>query len=286
MRRSPSSRIACVQMCSGRTPADNIDTVAKMVREAAAAGATFVATPEMTNVIEAKRADLIEKVGTQANDASVDALTGLARDLKITLLAGSLALRDAGDRLVNRSLLFAPDGSTIAHYDKVHMFDVELDNGERYHESRSYTAGSRAVVADTQNGRLGMTICYDLRFPALYRLLAQTGAEILAVPSAFTRPTGMAHWDVLLRARAIETGSYVVAPAQSGVHESGRKTYGHSLIISPWGEIIAEAGVDVGILVADIDLDAVHAARQRIPSLEHDRAFEEPRQSDQMKVAS
>ena len=286
MAGSSPSRIACVQMCSGRMPADNMAAVAKLVREAADAGATFIATPEMTNVIESKRSNLIEKVGTQADDPSVAALAELARELGITLLAGSLALRDGDDRLVNRSLLYAPDGSITAHYDKMHMFDVELESGESYHESRSYTAGTRAVVADTAHGRLGMTICYDLRFPALYRTLAQAGAEILAIPSAFTRPTGKAHWEVLLRARAIETGSYVVAPAQCGVHESGRKTYGHSMMVAPWGEIVAEAGSDVGILVADIDLDAVKAARRRIPALEHDRPFNGPGRGDYMRVAS
>ncbi|MGI9464645.1 MAG: carbon-nitrogen hydrolase family protein [Aestuariivirgaceae bacterium] len=280
------SRVACIQMCSGRNPAANMEAVAELVRQAAEAGAGLVVTPEMTNVIESKRDRLIEKVGCQDDDLSVKALAGLARDLGITLLAGSVALRDGDDRLVNRSLLFAPDGSLAARYDKMHMFDVELDGGESYRESRSYSAGDRAVVANTPQGRLGMTICYDLRFPALYRVLAQAGAEILTIPSAFTRPTGRAHWEVLLRARAIETGSYVVAPAQTGIHESGRKTYGHSMIVAPWGDVVAEAGEEVGILVADLDLDAVKAARERIPSLQHDRVFTGPGRGDEMKVAS
>ena len=283
MGRQSRCRIACVQMCAGREPAENIDAAAILVRQAAEAGATLVATPEMTNIIESKRDVLIAKVARQADDASVKALADLARELGITLLAGSLALRDADDRLVNRSLLFAADGSIVATYDKVHMFDVELEGGECYRESRCYTAGRRAVIADVPEGRLGMTICYDMRFPALYRVLAQAGAQIMTVPSAFTRPTGEAHWEVLLRARAIETGSFVIAPAQSGVHESGRKTYGHSMIVAPWGEVIAEAGEATGILVADLDLDAVNAARRRIPALEHDRAFAGP---NTMKIAS
>ncbi len=280
------SRVACVQMCSGRDPAANMADVALLVREAAEVGASLVVTPEMTNVIESRRDRLIEKVGRQEDDLSVKALARLAQDLKITLLAGSVALRDGDDRLVNRSLLFAPDGSLCARYDKMHMFDVKLDNGENYRESRSYTAGNRAVIADTREGRLGLTICYDVRFPELYRVLAQAGAEILTVPSAFTRSTGKAHWETLLRARAIETGSYVVAPAQSGVHESGRKTYGHSMIVAPWGEVVATAGEDIGILVANLDLDAVKAARQRIPALEHDRVFKGPGNQDDIRVAS
>lgn len=286
MAQQMKSRVACVQMCSGLTPEANIGEVERLIRQAVVDGATLVATPEMTNVIEAKRDRLIGKVGQQHDDASVKRMAGLAGELNITLLVGSLALREGEDKLVNRSLLFAPDGGLIAHYDKVHMFDVELEGGESYHESRSYQAGTRAVVADAREGRIGMTVCYDMRFAALYRLLAQAGADIITVPSAFTRPTGRAHWEVLLRARAIETGCYVLAPAQTGVHESGRKTYGHSMIVAPWGEIIGELGEDTGILVADIDLDDVNAARRKVPALEHDRAFSGPDRGEFIKVAS
>ena len=277
-------KIACVQMCSGLSPETNIASASALIREAAAQGASFVATPEMTNVIESKHDRLLGKVGTQDDDASLVRLRGLAGGLGITLLIGSLALRE-DDMLVNRSFLLAPDGGVLAHYDKMHMFDVQLDGGESYHESRRYLAGTRAVVADGPEARFGMTICYDMRFPALYRLLAQNGAQIITVPSAFTRPTGRAHWEVLLRARAIETGCYVVAPAQCGEHESGRKTYGHSMVVAPWGEIVAELGEEPGVVVADIDLDAVKAARRKIPALEHDRPFTGPGRGDFVRVA-
>ncbi|NNE23711.1 MAG: carbon-nitrogen hydrolase family protein [Rhizobiales bacterium] len=286
MAQQVKSRVACIQTCSGLRPAANIDDAEGLIRRAVADGATLVATPEMTNVIESKRDRLLGKVGQQLDDPSVKRLAELAGELNITLLVGSLALRDGDDKLVNRSLLFAPDGTLVAHYDKVHMFDVELEGGERYHESRSYQAGTRAVIADAREGRIGMTICYDMRFAALYRILAQAGAEIITIPSAFTRPTGKAHWEVLLRARAIETGCYVLAPAQSGVHESGRKTYGHSMIVAPWGEVVGEMGEDTGILVADIDLDEVKAARRKVPALEHDRAFAGPGRSEFIRVAS
>jgi predicted amidohydrolase len=277
-------KVACIQMCSGLTPENNIEAASALIRQAVAEGADFIATPEMTNVIESKRERLLDKVGTQEDDASLSALRALARELRITLLIGSLALRDQG-LLVNRSFLIAPDGNVLAHYDKVHMFDVQLDGGESYHESRSYRPGSRAVVADAPGARVGLTICYDMRFAALYRLLAQNGAEIVTVPSAFTRPTGRAHWEVLLRARAIETGCYVLEPAQTGEHESGRKTYGHSLIVAPWGEIVGEMGEEPGFLVADINLDAVKAARRKIPALEHDRPFKGPGRGDFVRVA-
>ena len=286
MARQLKHRVACIQMCSGLTPAANIDDVSDLIRQAAGDGATLVATPEMTNVIEAKRDRLLGKIGRQEDDASVKRLGDLAAELKITLLVGSVALREANGKLVNRSLLFDNEGSLTAYYDKVHMFDVDLEDGESYHESRSYQPGQRAVVADVRQGRIGLTICYDMRFASLYRLLAQSGAEIITVPSAFTRPTGKAHWEVLLRARAIETGCYVLAPAQTGEHESGRKTYGHSMIAAPWGEIVAALGEDTGILVADIDLNGVNAARRNVPALDQDRAFAGPGQSEFVRVAS
>ena len=278
-------RIACVQMCSGLTPEHNIEFASDLIRQAAGEGASFVATPEMTNVIEAKRERLLTKVGYAEDDRSVLQLASLAGELGVTLSVGSVALRDGDDKLVNRSFLIGPDGQTLATYDKVHMFDVQLEGGESYHESRSYQAGKRAVVADAEGVRFGLTICYDMRFAALYRLLAQAGAEIITVPSAFTRPTGRAHWEVLLRARAIETGCYIVAAAQCGEHESGRKTYGHSMVVAPWGEIVAEMGEETGFIMAEIDLDAVKTARRKIPALEHDRPFKGPGRSDYVRVA-
>jgi predicted amidohydrolase len=260
-------------MCSGSEPVANIAWASGRIRRAAADGAALVATPEMTNIIEPRRAVLWEKVEEEAADPSAAALGALARELGIWLAAGSLALR-SGDRLVNRSLLFAPDGRVAARYDKIHLFDVMLPNGETYRESSSYDGGNAIVTADLGPIRLGLSICYDLRFPQLFRAEALAGADLLTVPAAFTRQTGEAHWHVLLRARAIENGCFVLAAAQAGRHESGRETYGHSLIVNPWGEIVAEAGVDPGVIVADIAPGEVAAARQRIPSLQHDRPFQ------------
>jgi predicted amidohydrolase len=257
-------------MCSGLEPAANIAEATLLVRRAVDDGAEFVATPEMTNVIEPRRALLWGKVGEEAEDFSVGALAALAQELGIWLSAGSLALR-SGDRLVNRSLLYAPDGRIAARYDKVHLFDVALPNGESYRESGSYDGGGRAVTADIGSIRLGLTICYDLRFPQLYLALAGAGASVLAVPSAFTTLTGEAHWHVLLRARAIETGSFVLAAAQGGRHESGRETYGHSLVVDPWGRILAEAQDGPGIIVTTIDAEQAVEARRRIPALRHQR---------------
>ena len=265
-------RVGLVQMCSGLETAANIAEASRLVRRAAGDGAEFVATPEMTNVIEPRRAVLWEKVREEAEDPSVAALSALAHELGIWLSVGSLALR-SGDRLVNRSLLYAPDGRVAARYDKVHLFDVALPNGESYRESGSYDGGARAVSVDIGSIRLGLTICYDLRFPQLYLALANAGASVLAVPSAFTRVTGEAHWHVLLRARAIETGSFVLAAAQAGRHESGRETYGHSLVIDPWGRILAEALDEPGIIVTEIDAQQAVEARRRIPALRNQRAI-------------
>jgi deaminated glutathione amidase len=265
-------RVGLVQMCSGLETAANVAEARRLVRRAAGDGAEFVATPEMTNVIEPRRAVLWEKVREEAEDPSVAALSALAHELGIWLSVGSLALR-SGDRLVNRSLLYAPDGRVAARYDKVHLFDVALPNGESYRESGSYDGGARAVSVDIGSIRLGLTICYDLRFPQLYLALANAGASVLAVPSAFTRVTGEAHWHVLLRARAIETGSFVLAAAQGGRHESGRETYGHSLVIDPWGRILAEALDEPGIIVTEIDAQQAVEARRRIPALRHQRAI-------------
>jgi predicted amidohydrolase len=267
-------RVGLVQMRTGRTVEKNLQDASALVREAARQGATYVQTPEITTLMEMDRERLFAAIRPQAADPSIPRFAELARELGIWLHIGSMPILLAAGRIANRSLLFSPDGAIAASFDKIHMFDVELPGGESYRESRNYQPGNTGVVADLPWGRLGLTVCYDLRFPHLYRALAKAGADVLAIPSAFTRKTGEAHWHVLLRARAIENGCFVLAAAQAGRHESGRETYGHSLIVNPWGEIIAEAGVDPGVIVADIALGEVAAARQRIPSLQHDRPFQ------------
>ncbi|MBL8905249.1 MAG: carbon-nitrogen hydrolase family protein [Rhizobiales bacterium] len=257
---------ALLQLCSGRDVERNIAEASSLIRAAAAQGAQFVLTPEMTNVIEPDRPRLKSVVKPEDEDPGVAAFAACACELNVWLLIGSLALRGENGKLVNRSLLFAPDGQRLARYDKIHLFDVDLPTGERIRESEAYCGGQAAPIVATPWGGLGLTICYDVRFPALYRQLAQQGADFIAVPSAFTVPTGEAHWHVLLRARAVETGAYVLAPAQSGHHESGRRTYGHSLVVSPWGVIEADAGTEPGIVFAKLDRAAVDEARARIPA--------------------
>ena len=230
-------------------------------------------TPEMTNILEPDRPRLRSLARPEAEDESVAAFSALAEELGLWLNIGSLALKGPGDKLLNRSLLFAPNGAIAARYDKIHLFDVDLPTGESLRESHAYDGGAQAVLVETPLGPIGLTICYDMRFPHLYRALAKAGAKLFTVPSAFTVPTGHAHWHVLLRARAIETGSFVLAAAQGGRHESGRETYGHSLIVSPWGEVLAEAGIEPGLVIADIDLAQADVARARIPALVHDRAI-------------
>jgi predicted amidohydrolase len=264
-------RAGLVQMRSGRGMARNLADAAELIRQARAEGADVVSTPEMTNILEPDRPRLRALARPEAEDESVRHFAVLAGELGIWLNIGSLALRGAGDRLVNRSFLFAPDGSIAARYDKIHLFDVDLPSGESLRESHAYESGASAVLADTALGPIGLTICYDIRFPSLYRALAKAGAKLFTVPSAFTVPTGEAHWHVLLRARAIETGSFVLAAAQGGKHESGRETYGHSLIVSPWGEVLGEAGTDPGVVLADVDLSLADQVRARIPALQHDR---------------
>lgn len=268
-------RAACIQMRSGVDVMPNIAMATGLIREAAGQGAGFIATPEMTNLLDIRPGMARPKLVAQDDDATLAALRALARELGIWLLIGSIALTLEGEnRFANRSYLIGPDGAVRARYDKIHMFDVEVGDGQSYRESRAYRPGESAVLADTDFGTVGMTICYDVRFPHLYRQLAQAGASILTVPAAFTRVTGEAHWHVLLRARAIETGCFVVAPAQGGRHEDGRETFGHSLIISPWGEVLAEADhAEPGIIWADLDLNQVDTARRRIPSLGNDQAF-------------
>jgi predicted amidohydrolase len=276
-------RAALVQLCSGDDPAANLAVTERLVREAAAGGAALVLTPECTNIVSASRARQRALLATEAEDPTLARLRALAAELEVWLLVGSLCLvgDPGGDgRFVNRSLLLGPDGAVHARYDKIHMFDVDVGEGETYRESAAFRPGDVAVVAEAAGVRLGLSVCYDLRFAHLYRDLAKAGATLLAVPSAFTVPTGRAHWHVLLRARAIETGCFVLAPAQSGRHATvegrTRETYGHSLAVGPWGEILADAGEPVGVTFVDIDPDASARARGRIPALRHDRPYAGP----------
>jgi predicted amidohydrolase len=267
-------KAAMIQMRSGLQPSVNIDEAVRMIGEAKSAGADYVLTPEMTNILAAKREQLFAAVVEEEADASLATLRELARKLGIFVHVGSLAIKVSQDRAANRSFLVDPKGNIVARYDKIHMFDVDLADGESYRESRNYRPGELAVLADLPWGRLGLTVCYDLRFPALYRALAEAGATMLTIPSAFTKQTGEAHWHVLMRTRAIENGSFVFAAAQGGRHENGRDTYGHSLIVDPWGRIIAEGGTEPGVVMAEIDPAEIANARARIPSLQHGRRFE------------
>jgi predicted amidohydrolase len=267
-------KAAMIQLRSGLTPAANIDLAARLIAEARDAGASYVQTPEMTNILAAKREQLFAAIAEEDSDPSLAALRDLARKLGVYVHAGSLAIKVSPDKAANRGFVIDPHGDIVARYDKIHMFDVDLANGESYRESNNYRPGELGVVTDLPWGRLGVTICYDLRFPALYRALAEAGASMLAIPAAFTKQTGEAHWHVLMRARAIENGSFVLAAAQGGQHENGRSTFGHSVIVDPWGRILAEGGTEPGIVVAEIDPAEVAAARGRIPSLQHGRRFE------------
>jgi len=267
-------RVGLIQMRSGRSPQANFEVAAALIREAKAGGADYVQTPEMSNIMETDRARFFAALSPEEDDLMLAGMRELARSCGLYVHLGSLAVRASADKAANRSFLIDPHGEIIARYDKIHMFDVDLASGESYRESRNYRAGEVAVLADLPWGRLGLTICYDLRFPALYRALAEAGAIFVSIPSAFTKQTGEAHWHVLLRARAIENGCFVFAAAQGGTHENGRNTYGHSLAIGPWGELIVEAGAEPGVSLADIDPEAVAAARSRIPSLQHGRRFE------------
>jgi deaminated glutathione amidase len=267
-------KAAMIQMRSGLKPAANIDAAVRLINEAKSAGAEYVLTPEMTNILAAKREQLFGAIGAEETDPSLATLRELARQLGVYIHIGSLAVSLSPERAVNRSFLVDPKGNIAARYDKIHMFDVDLADGESYRESRNYRPGEQAVLADLPWGRLGLTICYDLRFPALYRALAEAGATMLAIPSAFTKQTGEAHWHVLVRSRAIENGCFGFAAAQGGKHENGRDTYGHSLIVDPWGRIIAEGGTDPGVVMAEIDPAEIVNARARIPSLQHGRRFE------------
>jgi deaminated glutathione amidase len=268
-----SFKAGLIQLRSSRDIAANLMEASKLIRQAASQGATFISTPEMTNVFEPDRERLKAVVMTEAEDSSVQGFIELAAKLKVWLHLGSMALKGADGKLVNRTLLLNPKGEIVARYDKIHLFDVDLPNGDTYRESETYTGGTEAVKVDVPFCSLGLSICYDVRQPALYHALAKAGADVLLVPAAFTVPTGKAHWHVLLRARAIETGSYVIAAAQGGTHDSGRETWGHSKVVDPWGKVIAEAGVDPEYLLFEIDPAQSVAARARIPALLHAREF-------------
>ena len=272
--QAPGFRVGLVQMRSGRTPAQNVDAATKLIKEAKTGGAEYVLTPEMTNILERKREDLFAALAPEEKDRSLAAFRDLARRLGIWVHVGSLAIEVLPQKAVNRSFLIDPKGEIAARYDKIHMFDVDLAGGESYRESGSYRPGEIAVAVDIPWGRVGLTICYDLRFPALYRALAEAGASFITIPSAFTQQTGEAHWHVLTRARAIETGSFVFAAAQGGRHEDGRDTFGHSIAIDPWGRVLAEGGTEPDVILADVDPSQVAIVRARIPSLQHGRRFE------------
>jgi predicted amidohydrolase len=274
-------KVAALQLCASDDPVANLAHTLSMVQQASEAGAQFIATPEVTNCVSSSLRRQNEVLALQENDQTLAAMCTAAARFGVWISVGSLALKlPDDDRFTNRSFMIDPSGQIVAQYDKIHMFDVTLSETEQYRESDGYRAGDHAVIADTAFGRIGMTICYDIRFPHLYRGLAKSGASILLIPAAFAQPTGRAHWEVLLRARAIETGCYVIAAAQTGEHQTSqrrpRKTYGHSMIVSPWGEIMADAGEDQGIIYADLDLSLVESTRARVPSILSNQSFSEP----------
>jgi predicted amidohydrolase len=271
-------KVALIQTRTPATPEAALAHVLPLVREAAAAGAELIATPEGTNVLQKDRERLLPMLRPLAEDLVVNGLRDAARELGAWVLIGSALVRRDDGKAANRSVLVSPAGEIAATYDKLHMFDVDLPTGESSRESATYEPGAQAVTAQAGDLKLGMTVCYDLRFPTLYRALALAGAEVMTIPSAFTRPTGAAHWEVLMRARAIETGSFVLAPAQGGRHEDGRGTWGHSIAVAPWGEVVAHLDHDEpGVLLADLDLAAAAKARAAIPALANARPFAQPR---------
>ena len=275
-------KTALLQLNSSDDPAQNLAQMLPMIRDAVTKGAGFVLTPEVSNCVSSSRSHQMSVLSAEGDDPTLAALRAEAQALGIWLLIGSLGIKtgDADGRFANRSFLIGPDGAIAARYDKIHMFDVEINAAERFRESDGYRPGDRAVVAETPFGTLGLSICYDVRFPHLYRALAKAGAQILCVPAAFSPTTGAAHWETLLRARAIENGCYVLAPAQTGRHDTSagkpRTTWGHSVAIAPWGEVLARADDAAGTLLVDLDLSQVQNARYRVPSLSHDRPFECP----------
>lgn len=266
-------KTACIQMTSGPDIPANLAQAQAFIRDAAGKGATFIATPENTCRITSDKEKKLKESYAEKDHPALPLFSSLAKELNIHLLIGSLTSVRENGKWPNRSYLFSPNGTLAATYDKIHMFDVDLPNKETYRESDTHQPGNRAVIADMNGIKIGLSICYDVRFPHLYRAMAQRGADILSVPAAFTVPTGKAHWETLLRARAIENGAFVVSPAQCGVHDGGRGTWGHSLIISPWGDILADGGETPGIVMADMDMDDVARARSAIPSLKHDRDY-------------
>lgn len=267
-------KAAAVQMRSGTDPARNIADMEALVGEAAAAGADYIQTPEMTGALVRHKSELLDILKDEASDPVVAAAAELAARHRVHLHVGSTAIAVDGGKVANRGFLFAPDGSIITRYDKIHMFDVDLDNGESWRESATYEAGNAGKVVDLPFARLGFAICYDLRFPDLFRQEAIAGAEVLSLPAAFTRQTGQAHWHVLVRARAIENGAFIIAAAQGGDHEDGRETYGHSMIVDPWGKVLAEAEHDEpAVVLAEIDREASAQARQKIPNLRNQKSF-------------
>ena len=271
-----SFRAACVQMTSGPEVAPNVAAALELIAEAASQGADFVGTPENTTQIENDKRRMLATAGPEASHPAIPAFAEAAAKHRIWLLIGSLTIKLSDSLCANRSILFTPSGEIAARYDKIHMFDVQIPDGQSYRESATFRAGEQAIMAELPWGKLGMSVCYDLRFAKLYRSLAQAGAGILSVPAAFTEFTGKAHWHVLLRARAIETGCFVIAPAQCGEHAGGRRTYGHSLIVAPWGEVLADGGDLPGVVTAEIDLAKVAEARAMVPALTHDRDFVGP----------
>ncbi|MDD9921140.1 MAG: carbon-nitrogen hydrolase family protein [Boseongicola sp.] len=275
-------RVGLIQLNASDDPTENLRQTLKFVRSAIDDGADLVLTPEVTNCVSASRPRQTEVLQTESEDVTLAALRDVARNSQVPILIGSLALKQDGvdDRFVNRSILIDGHGTVAARYDKIHMFDIQVSETESYQESKGYRPGEEAVLADVAGASLGMTICYDLRFPHLYRTLAHAGAQIVSIPSAFTKPTGEAHWEVLLRARAIETGCFVLAPAQCGTHAAvqgrARQTYGHSLAVDPWGRVLADGGEEPGVTMVDLKLEDVDDARRRIPSLKHDRDYVAP----------
>jgi predicted amidohydrolase len=266
--------ISLIQLCSGPDVEENIATASALIKEAAATGARLILTPENTALFEAHTKALFGKAEPEDQNKALKVFTRLASDLNVWLLIGSLAIKLSGQKLANRSFLISPQG-IIARYDKIHMFDVNLKGGESYRESKNFQAGSKAVVGETSWGPLGMTVCYDLRFPYLYRRLAHKGAGMIAVPSSFTAQTGRAHWHILLRARAIEVGAFILAPAQGGRHADGRETFGHSLVVDPWGKVLLDAGdIESGAFNITLDLTKIEKARAAIPALKHDRELD------------
>jgi deaminated glutathione amidase len=266
-------KAACIQMCSSTDLEINIKSAVSLITEAAKQGAELIITPEMTTLLERNSERLFKKVKTEDEDISLAIFSKLAVELHVDLVIGSIPIKISDQKCANRSYFITHNGKIAAHYDKIHMFDVQLAAGEVYKESKNFQTGDKAVIIETEAYNLGLSICYDLRFPELFRDLALNGAEIISVPAAFTVPTGKAHWHTLLRARAIETGCFILAAAQSGNHEDGRETYGHSLIVNPWGEVIAEKESGTGFIMAELDLALVEDARNKIPSLKHRKDY-------------